>query len=568
MNDLHHPCELWAERISLAAADCLSPDEQREVQRHIETCAACRESYRQLVELCGALVQARFPADDAEEAAVARIMSAVADQSQRPIAGKSAEMIHRRSAMRFPNNWRWIMRSPLSRIAAAVIFVIAVGGVALWFHGAGATRTFADFIGPILEAKTAKFKMTAEMKGPPAVTTTSEVMVLDATRQRQELEITMPDKSKSKAVMIFDWGRGKGLMLDPNTKKAVVYTLANISKERLAQEDMFGWFRSVLLDARDKPDVKREPLGETEIDGRRVVGFRVSIRGTTLSLWGDPQTGLPVRAEMTMAMYAKVKSTLSDFTFNMAIDESLFSTEPPPGYTVQNMKIDVSQPEEKDLIKTFRTYSELSGGAFPDSLDTQPMMETTGKMIGMKIGKKLAMQTIREKLTSGKRKLSEEQIRKVEELMDKFMEWQFHPEKRPSEKEMNKLEEEMRKTAGMDEGMKALAGGMGKMSKEEVHKNAQDAAKKSAEAGMQEFAKVQMPLQRGLLFVFSLPANADAHYAGKGVKLGAADRPIFWYRPKNAKKYRVIYADLSVRDADAPPNVPNAQPAPAAAAKK
>ena len=64
----------------------------------------------------------------------------------------------------------------------------------------------------------------------------------------------------------------------------------------------------------------------------------------------------------------------------------------------------------------------------------------------------------------------------------------------------------------------------------------------------------------GLDFTASLPTEADAHYAGKGVLLGAADKPIFWYRPKDAKKYRVVYADLSVRDADTPPKVPSAQP--------
>ena len=63
------------------------------------------------------------------------------------------------------------MRSPVSRVAAAVIFVLAITGVALWFHGGGATYAFADFIEPILEAKTAKFKMTTEMKGEPASTT-------------------------------------------------------------------------------------------------------------------------------------------------------------------------------------------------------------------------------------------------------------------------------------------------------------------------------------------------------------------------------------------------------------
>ena len=34
---------------------------------------------------------------------------------------------------------------------------------------------------------------------------------------------------------------------------------------------------------------------------------------------------------------------------------------------------------------------------------------------------------------------------------------------------------------------------------------------------MQEFVKVQIPLQRGVMFVFALPPAADAHYAGKGV---------------------------------------------------
>jgi hypothetical protein len=44
--------------------------------------------------------------------------------------------------------------------------------------------------------------------------------------------------------------------------------------------------------------------------------------------------------------------------------------------------------------------------------------------------------------------------------------------------------------------------------------------------------------------------------------LGALHKPIFWYRPKDSKKYRVLYGDLSLCDADSPPNVPHAQPLP------
>ncbi len=191
------------------------------------------------------------------------------------------------------------MRSSVSRVAAAAIFVLAIGGVALWLHGGGATLAYADFVAPILDAKTVKYKLTTEMEGPPAVTTTSEVMVLGATGSRQEIE--MPDKSK--AIMIFDWGRGRSLTLEPASKKAMVLTLANLTKEQVSRQDPFAMFRSILRNAQDKPTVQREPLGEKEIDGHRVVGFRFRSKGMVTSLWGDPKTGLPVRGEVTMAIY-------------------------------------------------------------------------------------------------------------------------------------------------------------------------------------------------------------------------------------------------------------------------
>lgn len=38
------------------------------------------------------------------------------------------------------------------------------------------------------------------------------------------------------------------------------------------------------------------------------------------------------------------------------------------------------------------------------------------------------------------------------------------------------------------------------------------------------------------------------HYAGKGVAKGQAETPVLWYRPKDSTTYRVIDADLTVRD--------------------
>jgi hypothetical protein len=45
-----------------------------------------------------------------------------------------------------------------------------------------------------------------------------------------------------------------------------------------------------------------------------------------------------------------------------------------------------------------------------------------------------------------------------------------------------------------------------------------------------------------------LAVNKGWKYAGKGVKLGDAQTPVFWYVPKDSKQGRVVYGDLSARD--------------------
>ena len=423
------------------------------------------------------------------------------------------------------------MRSPVSRVAAAAIFVLAITCVALLFHGNGATFAFADFAAPILEAKTVKFKMIVEMKGPPARTITSEVMMLGGARTRMVTEL--PDKSK--AMIIRDLSQGKSLTLVAALKTATVLTITKNRKDKTPEYgDPLAGLRIALLAAQDKPGIEREPLGKKEIDGRRVVGFRISSPDGVFSLWGDPKTGLPVRFEMTMGIDGSMKTTFSDFVFNADMDESLFSLEPPAGYTVtvRNVKTDVSPPEEKDLIEMFREYSNLCDGAFPDSLDLQ----TTSMIVDKKANIQIQIQSLWEQLAPGKGKPNEVQRRKLEELMLKVIEGNLNEDQRIkiAEQIQEFIETQTQKTA---EGGEAQA-------------------QETAEFGQVRFREIQQRVQRGLNFANQLPPDADAHYVGKGVSFGAADTPIFWYRPKGSKKYRVIDADLSVRDADVPPNVP------------
>jgi outer membrane lipoprotein-sorting protein len=396
-----------------------------------------------------------------------------------------AEMTRPTFRTRALDNWRWVMRSPASRVAAATVLVLVIGGVALWFPGGGATPALADFLKPILEAKTAKFKMILDIEGKKPITV--ETMYWAPYRTRGEYE--MPNKSVT--IAIEDGKTGNSLLLTPDEKLAVLNTVINRPAER--QPSGPGFFiemRSQLLDARGNPDFKRELLGEKEIDGHQAVGYRFSGRphsfpAMVFSLWGDPKTMLPVRVEMDREKMSgkKTKVTMTDFVFNVDLDESLFSLEPPAGYTTQTVTRDGSPAEEKDLVETFSRYSQLSGGAFPDVLD----YEAAARL-----------------------------FKKHWEKSHPLSWWRWLWNEPQSQEERQELWNEHDK------------------------------------------------LTKGLTFVsVELPPEADAHYAGKGVSLGAADTPIFWYRPKDSNKYRVIYADLSVRDADASPNVPNAQPVPA-----
>ncbi len=60
--------------------------------------------------------------------------------------------------------------------------------------------------------------------------------------------------------------------------------------------------------------------------------------------------------------------------------------------------------------------------------------------------------------------------------------------------------------------------------------------------------KRHMKFERCLQFIMKLKPENEFHYAGKGVKRGAADTPVFWYKPDGSETYRVVYGDLDVRD--------------------
>jgi hypothetical protein len=70
--------------------------------------------------------------------------------------------------------------------------------------------------------------------------------------------------------------------------------------------------------------------------------------------------------------------------------------------------------------------------------------------------------------------------------------------------------------------------------------------KKIGELGLSEKEQGELgtKLAKHLLFIRFFKGEGKWRYAGKGVRLGDANKAIFWYKPKDSQTYRVIYGDL------------------------
>lgn len=256
-----------------------------------------------------------------------------------------------------------------TKLAVAATVLIALVGLMSWLvPGGGIAVAFADVAQALNNVHTATWKttLTAEVKAPEkkTVTFSASAKFMAPSHERTE---TTADGAKSAAVSIVDGQKDKCITLDPATKTTTVINLKNFP----AKDNPFGrtflGLRELVANARNgKPD-KVERLDRRTIDGREAEGFRIQLGSIDVKIWADPKTLLPVRVEQTIAD-PKASVVMTDFRFNVPLEESLFSVDVPPGYAVQQTaKIDASKPWAF-LTGALRMAAECNDGVFPPSL--------------------------------------------------------------------------------------------------------------------------------------------------------------------------------------------------------
>jgi len=443
---------------------------------------------------------------------------------------------------------RSIMKSPITKIAAAAAVILIALVIGIHRFGGPVKTTgvaFADVVRPILTARTVTCKINIDAAQGQA-SGTFECMFAEPGRMRQEM--------LGEYISIIDLQQGKLVILMLEEKKAMVMEMENISDEYKdrSKANMFFEVRRQIQQAQQSEDKSVEFLGEQEIDGQTAIGYHIQEPFFETTIWADAKTLLPVRIETSMptVMDQQITAVFTDFAFDVELDDSLFSLKVPEEYAVETMQLDASRPQEEDLIEMLRLWAESTDGKFPSAFNMNAIKEFSeawAKESSLEFGKhRERTQQLLEEFNNLSERLDEIQLPQ-EQLLQEYEKSSETEEKRRILKQWS---EECKKTSKQEDELEQQLKQVLQQMEEESKKRLRQAEdlKKGLSEHLQEARNRMMPIVQGIMFVQELPDESDWHYTGKEAAFGDADAPIFWYRPEGSETYRLIYADLSVRD--------------------
>ena len=276
----------------------------------------------------------------------------------------------------------------IARLAVAATVLLAIGLLVTWITvGSGSTNiVFAEVAEALDNLRTATFDETMEIKDPMNGKTTPHnrrpcSLHRRATYARCRCPRVVPPRTRAASIMILDRQTMKGLSLVPEQK-------AGHYDRPLEDEEARRPVESVRDGAATRSGREQQPWREdpSRWARRRSMGVWSSAFGPITATWqtwlSGPIRRLPGSSESNLTTPGgSGHSVMSNFRYDMELDPSLFSLEPPAGYTVQNME--VKMPVEDDLVNVLRLVAEHNDGTFPAALGIEQQGIPAGHPSGL-----------------------------------------------------------------------------------------------------------------------------------------------------------------------------------------
>ncbi len=248
------------------------------------------------------------------------------------------------------------------RYAIAAALVLAI--LAITTLRGGSSNAFAQVMEQIRKATSWSYVSTTMTAGQAFTTKT---YFKDPGRMRMDFEIEVLGKSGT-STSIIDINQKKLITIIPLTKQCLIFDLTG-DMAPAQQEGMMDIFQ----DLRRLSDSGAQAIGTREIDGVEAIGFQTSQNGNSYVIWADPDDKRVLLVEFENQNMKGMRGTLSDFNFDAQLDDSLFSLDPPEGYTViDGQSLNLEEPSEETFIRFLRILAEeAEGDLFIPSLDEE-----------------------------------------------------------------------------------------------------------------------------------------------------------------------------------------------------
>ncbi len=275
-------------------------------------------------------------------------------QNQKEIQDFQVEMKH--SGINNPvltNIWRTIMKSSITKLAAAAVIIIGVMLGINYIGGSpdGASVAWADVLENIEAARTVMYIREFESSNEKEVV---ETRIMEPYYYREDV---IESNSKYN-VVIRNTKLNKNLLLFPHTKMGVIGDDGDSPVYELRAYERLK---------RDFRDGTEKNLGRVKLNGRETICFEISKENQKITVWADPNTALPIQIEEISEENGDRRRVLrSDIKFDIELDDQLF--EPPADYCLLDLKTQQLQTPfeltEKHLIEGLAVYPKYLDGKF------------------------------------------------------------------------------------------------------------------------------------------------------------------------------------------------------------
>lgn len=299
--------------------------------------------------------------------------------------------------------WRTIMKSRITKAAAAAVIVLAAS-LSLYFFNQTSGIVWANVVKRLEDIKTVTYKVTADIKGLPGIpegyiTHSIQDVTLSYEQGAVRIDSLLQSSVGSRKSHTYFLFEDRVLFtIIPHGKQYFKVTVGDEQMKKMEEEngDPVTVLKAML-------ENEYTELGRKTIDGVTARGIEVSdpklgtkmgsfLSGglydeTTIQLWVDEKNELPIRIYATGSSKdgkTSMEVVYDHFQWDIEIDPATLTPEIPEDYELIAQEQWETGKEGEEIIEVLKLFVEFVDGQYPASLKTM----TVAKAIAPALKKK------------------------------------------------------------------------------------------------------------------------------------------------------------------------------------